>query len=175
MTCILVEVRDGLSAAAAKFLGFVATLAAVVQVSQGRPSAPSFLAPDGDAHSPLSSSHPLSCLLWGLDLFQTSLTGPLSFSSPHPYLAVGYTIQVARGQIQLPFPLGSEKSRGGRSRQAHRLSHPGLAASLGHGLLRLIYQKTSSSPTSKVFWRGSCRHPWPVSCFGHHLPRSGSL
>lgn len=63
MTCILVEVRGGLYAAAAKFLGFVARLAAIVQASQGRPSAPSFLAPNGDARSLLSSSHPLSCLL----------------------------------------------------------------------------------------------------------------
>lgn len=110
MTCILLQVRGGLSAAAAKFLGFVARLAALAQASQGRPSFPRFLAPDGDAHSPLSSSHPLSCLLWGPDLFQTSLTGPLSLSSPHPIWLLATQSKWPRGKFSCPFFWGQRKA-----------------------------------------------------------------
>lgn len=57
-----------------------------VQASQGR-SPLSFLAPNGDVHSPpspLPPPPPLSCPLWSPDLFQISLTGPISSPFPLP-------------------------------------------------------------------------------------------
>lgn len=54
--------------------------------------------------------------------------------------------------------MGSEERRGGRSRRAHLLSHPGLAASLGHRLLGLVYQKMSPSPVG-ISWRGGRGSP----------------
>lgn len=70
--------------AAARFLGLEARLAAAVQASGegSRPTRPaSWLLVE--MHPPIPS-HPLSCLLWGPDLFQISLTGPPLFSSPGP-------------------------------------------------------------------------------------------
>lgn len=48
----------------------------------------------------------------GPDLFQISLTGPLSFSSPYPYLAVGYTIPVARGANTAALSFGVREKQG---------------------------------------------------------------
>lgn len=77
----------------------------------------------------------LSCPLWSPDLFQISLTGPISFSSSPPYPSDPW------GKRSCPFFWGQRKARGGRTlRLTNSASWAGSQP--GHRLLRLTYQKT---------------------------------
>lgn len=84
---------------------------------------------------PYLHPHPLSCPLWSPDLFQISLTGPISFSSSPPYPSD------PRGKRSCPFFWGQRKARGGRTlRLTNSASWAGSPP--GHRLLRLTDQKT---------------------------------
>lgn len=164
MTRILTQVRGSLPAAASRFLRFVTSPAARAAPSGcrplrgGAPSASWLLMVMCTLPPPPVSPPPLlSCPLWSPDLFQISLTGPISFSSSPPYPSDPL------GKRSCPFFWGQRKAWGDRIQRLTN-SAPWAGSQPGHRLLRLIYQEMLQAQLVKSGEEAAVGGP--VSLFG---------